>query len=43
MQQPRQIAHAVKQAYAPLITLLDVQAEYIKILEKALKNKSENI
>jgi len=37
IQQPRRVANAVKTAYAPLITLLELQAEYIKILEKELK------
>jgi hypothetical protein len=33
MQQPRHVAKAVKAAYAPLITVLELQAAYIKILE----------
>ena len=37
MQQPRRIAKAVEAAYAPLITALELQADYIKILEKQLK------
>ena len=39
MQQPRHIAKAVKAAYAPLITALELQADYIKILEDKLKEK----
>jgi len=37
IQQPRHVANAVKTAYEPLITLLELQADYIKILEKVLK------
>lgn len=39
MQQPRRVAKAVKAAYAPLITALELQADYIKILENLLKEK----
>ena len=37
MQQPRRVAKAIETAYAPLITALELQAAYIKILEKQLK------